>query len=79
MVLVFPQFIRKNPYSADYEKAVDRLIAFSKQALPLEFYVETNVADEENYFFLPATVKRLDKTKFLIDIKGKKYKNFSNI
>ena len=75
MVLVFPQFIRKNPNSADYEKAVDRLIAFSKQALPLEFYVEANVADEENYFFLPATLKRLDKTKFLIDIKGKKYKN----
>ena len=42
----------------------------------MEFYVETNVADEENYFFLPATVKRLDKTKFLMDIKGKKYKNF---
>ena len=75
MVLVFPQFIRKIPNSADYEKGVDRLIALCKQALPSEFYVETNVADEENYFFLPATVKRLDKTKFLIDIKVKKYKN----
>jgi hypothetical protein len=51
----------------------------SKQALPLEFYIETNAADEENYFFLPATVKRLDKTKFLMNIKGKKYKKFSNI
>lgn len=69
-------FIRKNPNSDDYTKAVDRLIALSKQALPSEFYVETNTADEENYYFLPATVKRLDKTKFLMDIKGKKYKNF---
>lgn len=27
-------FIRKNPNSSDYTKAVDKLIALSKQALP---------------------------------------------
>jgi len=69
-------FIRKNPNSSDYTKAIDRLIALSKQNLPAEFYVETNVGDEENFYFLPATVQRLNKTTFLMDIKGKKYKNF---
>lgn len=69
-------FIRKNPNSEDYTKAVDKLIALSKQNLPSEFYVETNVGDEENFYFLPATVQRLNKTTFLMDIKGKKYKNF---
>ncbi len=69
-------FIRKNPNSLDYIKAVDRLIALSKQNLPSEFYVETNVGDEENFYFLPSTVQRLNKTTFLMDIKGKKYKSF---
>ncbi len=69
-------FIRKNPNSSDYTKAVDRLIALSKQNLPAEFYVETSVVDEENFYFLPATVQRLNKTTFLMDIKGKKYKSF---
>lgn len=69
-------FIRKNPNSSDYTKAIDRLIALSKQNLPAEFYVETSVGDEENFYFLPATVQRLNKTIFLMDIKGKKYKNF---
>lgn len=69
-------FIRKNPNSSDYTKAIDRLIVLSKQNLPAEFYVETNVGDEENFYFLPATVQRLNKTTFLMDIKGKKYKSF---